>query len=71
VYWVHIEFVYGRVSILPKHAEGIGAASAGLLVICLAMLALAYFRIHPTEWMKRMFERAKRVERTILSAGLM
>ena len=20
VYWVHIEFVYGRVSILPKHA---------------------------------------------------
>jgi len=70
VYWVHIEFVYGRVSILPKHAEGIGAASAGLLVICLAMLALAYFRIHPTEWMKRMFERAKRVERTILSAGL-
>src|SRR5207302_7739123 len=23
VYWVHIEFVYGRVSILPKHSEGI------------------------------------------------
>ena len=23
VYWVHIEFVYGRVSILPKHAVGI------------------------------------------------
>ena len=22
VYWVHIEFVYGRVSILPKHAVG-------------------------------------------------
>jgi len=44
VYWVHIEFVYGRVSILPKHRMGIGAASAGLLVISLAMLALAYFR---------------------------
>jgi uncharacterized membrane protein len=44
VYWVHIEFVYGRVSILPKHALGIGGSSAGLLVISLAMLALAYVR---------------------------
>jgi uncharacterized membrane protein len=44
VYWVHIEFVYGRVSILPKHAMGIGGASVGLLVITLAMLALAYIR---------------------------
>src|ERR1700689_3225368 len=44
VYWVHIEFVYGRVSILPKHHMGIGAASVGLLLISLAMLALAYVR---------------------------
>ncbi len=44
VYWVHIEFVYGRVSILPKRGESIAAASAGLLVISLAMLALAYVR---------------------------
>ena len=44
VYWVHIEFVYGRVSILPKHRMGIGGASVGLLVISLAMLALAYGR---------------------------
>ena len=44
VYWVHIEFVYGRVSILPKHKMGIGGASIGLLVISLAMLALAYVR---------------------------
>ena len=44
VYWVHIEFVYGRVSILPKHAMTIGGASVGLLVIFLAMLALAYVR---------------------------
>jgi uncharacterized membrane protein len=44
VYWVHIEFVYGRVSILPKHRMTIGGASAGLLVITLAMLALAYVR---------------------------
>jgi len=44
VYWVHIEFVYGRVSILAKRAVGIGTASAGLLVITLAMLALAFVR---------------------------
>jgi uncharacterized membrane protein len=44
VYWVHIEFVYGRVSILPKRAMGIGGASVGLLIISVAMLALAYVR---------------------------
>jgi uncharacterized membrane protein len=44
VYWVHIEFVYGRASILPKHRMGVGGATAGLLVISLAMLALAYAR---------------------------
>jgi uncharacterized membrane protein len=44
VYWVHIEFVYGRVSILPKHAMTISGASVGLLIIFLAMLGLAYVR---------------------------
>ncbi len=44
VYWVHLEFVYGRVSILPKRAMTIRGASAGLLIIFLAMLALAYIR---------------------------
>jgi uncharacterized membrane protein len=44
VYWVHIEFVYGRLSILPKQAQSIGTASAGLLIITLAMLALAFVR---------------------------
>jgi uncharacterized membrane protein len=46
VYWVHIEFVYGRVSIVPKRAVGIVEASVGLLVIFLAMLLLAYIRTH-------------------------
>jgi len=46
VYWVHIEFVYGRVSILPKHGEGIRGATLGLAIIFLAMLALAYVRTH-------------------------
>lgn len=44
VYWVHMEFVYGRVSILPKHGVSIRAASFGLLLIFLAMTALAFAR---------------------------
>ena len=44
VYWVHIEFVYGRLSILRKHSVGIRTASLGLLVIFLAMLLLAFLR---------------------------
>jgi uncharacterized membrane protein len=44
VYWVHIEFVYGRVSILSKRAQGILSASVGLLLIFLAMLALSLAR---------------------------
>jgi uncharacterized membrane protein len=44
VYWVHIEFVYGRVSILPKHAVSIRTASFGLLLIFLAMTILAFLR---------------------------
>jgi len=46
VYWLHIEFVYGRVSLLAKHAQGIAGASLGLLAITLAMTALAYMRTH-------------------------
>ena len=44
VYWVHLEFVYGRVSILGKHTQSIKTASVGLFTIFLAMLALAYVR---------------------------
>jgi uncharacterized membrane protein len=51
VYWVHIEFVYGRFSILAKHAQTIGGATMGLAIITLAMLALAYIRTHYKGWM--------------------
>ncbi len=44
VYWVHLEFVYGRVSILPKHNQSIRTASLGLLAIFLGMLILAFLR---------------------------
>ena len=53
VYWVHIEFVYGRVSILPKRAQTIGTATAGLVVITVAMVVLAYIRTHAKGWMKK------------------
>jgi uncharacterized membrane protein len=44
VYWVHIEFVYGRLSILPKRAVDIRAASFGLFLIFLSMLLLSLLR---------------------------
>jgi fucose 4-O-acetylase-like acetyltransferase len=44
VYWVHIEFVYGRFSILPKQAVSISTASLGLLAIFVAMLLLSMAR---------------------------
>jgi uncharacterized membrane protein len=44
VYWVHIEFVYGRFSILPKRGCSIPKATFGLFVIFLAMLALSILR---------------------------
>jgi hypothetical protein len=50
VYWVHIEFVYGRFSILPRRGESILGASAGLLIIFLAMLTLS---ILLTKWKGR------------------
>ncbi len=44
VYWVHIEFVYGRFSILAKRAQDIRTASLGLLAIFLSMLLLSVMR---------------------------
>jgi uncharacterized membrane protein len=49
VYWVHIEFVYGRFSLLSKRACSIGVASLGLLAIFLSMLALSLARTG-TDW---------------------
>jgi uncharacterized membrane protein len=50
VYWVHIEFVYGRFSILPKGQCSEWKATAGLVTIFLAMVALSLLR---TSWEKR------------------
>ncbi len=50
VYWVHIEFVYGRFSILPHHANDVRKASLGLLIIFLAMLLLSMMRTRFIAW---------------------
>ena len=44
VYWVHIEFVYGRLSILKKHGMSVPGASIGFCVIFLSMLLLSFLR---------------------------
>jgi uncharacterized membrane protein len=44
VYWVHIQLVYGGLSILEKRAQTATSASVGLGIITLAMLALALGR---------------------------
>lgn len=44
VYWVHIEFVYGRFSILTKRAQTIPMATLGLLIIFTAMVLLSVTR---------------------------
>jgi uncharacterized membrane protein len=44
VYWVHLEFVYGKFTILPRKANSILVASAGLGTIFLAMLLLSWLR---------------------------
>jgi len=50
VYWVHIEFVYGRFSILPKGQCSALKATGGLLVIFLAMLILSLVRTNWRKW---------------------
>ena len=50
VYWVHIEFVYGRFSILKKGSQTLAAATAGLAIIFVAMVLLSMVR---TRWKGR------------------
>jgi uncharacterized membrane protein len=44
VYWVHIEFVYGRFSLLPRRAGSIPTATRGLIEIGVFMLILSLLR---------------------------
>jgi uncharacterized membrane protein len=58
VYWVHIEFVYGRFSIMTKRSQSIGSATVGLMTIFLAMLALSLLRTRFKDY-RRNAERSK------------
>lgn len=66
VYWVHIEFVYGRFSLLPKRAESIPAASRGLVEIFLFMLILSLLRTRidwkRIDWRKLSGKKVSRVQ---------
>ena len=62
VYWVHIEFVYGRFSIMTKRGESIARATLGLVIIFLAMLALSVLRT----WRKK---RSAKVSRQAVPVG--
>jgi uncharacterized membrane protein len=64
VYWVHIEFVYGVLSILPKHQCSILEATLGLGVIFLAMLGLSVLR---TNWKDRHTKAQKPVAAPVLT----
>jgi len=44
VYWVHMEFVYGRLSILPKWRSSIPLATLGVIVIFAAMIGISIWR---------------------------
>ena len=50
VYWAHIEFVYGRFSILPKRSVGIRTATYGLVAIFASMTLLAAIRNRFPKW---------------------
>lgn len=50
IYWVHIEFVYGRFSILPKRSVGVRTATYGLFAIFAAMTLLASLRNRFPKW---------------------
>ena len=54
VYWVHFEFVYGGLSIVPRHRVGIGTATLGLIAIFVAMTALATVRNRFPRWKLQM-----------------
>ena len=69
VYWVHIELVYGRFSILKHRAQDIPTATGGLIAIFALMLLLSVLRIRwkgqgagILAWIRGRLQRGKRKE---------
>ena len=63
VYWVHIEFVYGRFSILPRRSQTVLGASKGLAIIFLSMLALSLVRTKCKGYGPHLFALRQRMSR--------
>jgi hypothetical protein len=51
---VHIEFVYGGLSIVPKRSVGFATATLGLIVIFISMTILATIRNRFPKWKPQM-----------------
>lgn len=66
IYWVHIEFVYGRFSILPKGQCSIAKATVGLVAIFSSMLALSILR---TRWKRKQKGRQAKVSTSVETLG--
>src|ERR1700722_9132577 len=66
VYWMHIEFVYGRFSLLPKRAESIATATRGLIEITIFMLILSLLRTRidwkRMDWKRMSWKKMTRVQ---------
>jgi uncharacterized membrane protein len=63
VYWVHIVFVYGHLSIMRKHEQTIPSATAGIVVITAAMTLLAVARLNGKGHGREMLERLRAAAR--------
>jgi uncharacterized membrane protein len=64
VYWVHIEFVYGGLSVVPRRASSIATATRGFLIICVGMTLLAVARNRFPKWKPQMMALFRGAERT-------
>ena len=50
VYWVHIEFVYGRFALLPKRAQSILTASRGSRLEISRFMLILSLLLTPIDW---------------------
>jgi uncharacterized membrane protein len=64
VYWVHLEFVYGGLSIVPKRSVSVGTATIGLIAIFVSMTVLASIRNRYPKWKPQMMAMIRGAERT-------
>jgi len=63
VYWVHIVFVYGHLSIMRKHEQTIPGATAGIIAVAVAMVLLAMARLRWKGHGKEILEKVRSAAR--------